>query len=373
MRIIILGTAYPYRGGIAALNERMALQFQAEGHTVETYTFTLQYPDILFPGKTQYSENTPPKDLSIYRKVSSINPFNWISVGREIKKQSPDLLLIRFWIPFMAPCLGTIARIVRRNKHTKVVSIVDNIIPHEKRIGDHALANYFVRSSDAFVAMSKSVLSELNTFDAMKPKKFCFHPVYDIFGNALPREKAAENLHLDPSYFYFMFFGFIRDYKGLDLLMRAYADERLDKSKVRLLVVGEFYNNSEKYFSLEKELHLEGKIEWRSDYVPDDQVCNYFCLSDLVVQPYKTATQSGITQIAYHFEKPMLVTNVGGLPEIVPNGKVGYVVEPKPREIADAMLKFYNERPDFSKGLAEEKQNYSWEKLTRAITEAAEE
>ncbi len=372
MKIALLGTAYPYRGGLANLNERLSLQFQNEGNEMEIITFTLQYPNFLFPGKTQYSDSPAPKNLKITRMVSSVNPFNWVSVGLKIKKLAPDYLVIPFWLPFMSPCFGTIARIARSNKHTRVVSIVHNIIPHEKRIGDKMFASYFVGSTDGFVTMSKSVLADLDLFDATKPKKFCRHPLYDNFGLSVSREEAARKLNLDPDFSYLLFFGLIRDYKGLDWMLKAFADSRIDKSKVKLLVAGEFYNNGEQYKAIEKELKLNGSVVWNTDFVPDEEVRYYFSLADLVVQPYKSATQSGVTQVAYHFEKPMLVTNVGGLAENVPNGKVGYVVEADPMSVADAVVHFLNERPDFTEGIQDEKKKYSWTNLTSALIEVGQ-
>ena len=324
MKILIVGPAWPYRGGIADFDERIAREYIKKGDEVEIFTFTMQYPSFLFPGKTQYSPDPRPEDLDIKRKVNSINPFNWIKVGRELKKKNADLLIIKFWLPLMAPCFGTIARIVKGNGKTKVVSILDNIIPHEHRPGDKILSKYFVSSIDAFIAMSKSVYDDLKSLNDKKPCLMSPHPIYDNFGTAVSREEAIGSLGIDPSAKYVLFFGFIRGYKGLDILLKAVADERIKNSDIKLIVAGEFYNNSEKYFEMEKQLGLEGKIIWRTDFIADEQVKNYFCASDIIVQPYKTATQSGVTQIAYHFEKPMLVTNVGGLPEIVPNGKVGY-------------------------------------------------
>jgi len=369
MKIIIIGTAYPYRGGLSAYNERIALEYQNQGHEVEIYTFTLQYPSFLFPGKTQYSTEPAPAGLTIHRKISSINPFNWLKVGLALKKKRPDLVLIKFWLPFMSPCFGSIAHIIRRNKHTKVVSILDNIIPHEKRIGDNLFAKYFVSSVDAFVAMSKSVVNDVNLFDKKKPKAFCPHPLYDNFGEKLTREKALANLGLSRDQHYMLFFGFIRDYKGLDLLLKAYADKRFDSLNVKLIIGGEFYNNQEQYFALEKELELQGKVIWANDFIPNDEVKNYFCAADIIVQPYKSATQSGVTQIAYHFEKPMLVTNVGGLAEIVPDGKVGYTVNPDEKDIANALVDFFEHQrqEDFTQNIIQEKEKYSWKRMTETI------
>lgn len=369
MKIIIVGTAYPYRGGLAAYNERLATEFVKQGHDVEVYTFTLQYPSFLFPGKTQYSTETPSYNLKIYQKINSVNPLNWISVGKEINKKNADLIVIKFWLPFMAPCLGTIARIARRNKKTKVISILDNIIPHEKRIGDYRLASYFIKSVDGFVAMSKSVLNDVEVFDKKKPKVFSPHPLYDNFGEKVERKDAIKKLNLVEDERYMLFFGFIRDYKGLEILMKAFADERFKNTNVKLIVAGEFYNNSEKYFALEEALSLKGKIHWFNDFVPDSDVKYFFSVADIVVQPYITATQSGVTQIGYHFEKPMLVTNVGGLAEIIPNGKVGYVTEPNEKEIADALIDFFENKTNdfFYKNILLEKEKYTWQRMTDAI------
>lgn len=374
MKIAILGTAWPYRGGLAVYNERLARQFAAEGDNVTIYTFTLQYPSFLFPGKTQYSSEPAPSDLRIIRSLNSVNPFNWYKTGRAIKKLAPDILIIKFWLPFMAPSLGKVARMVRRNGKTRVVSILDNIIPHEHRPGDRLFGRYFTRSVDGFVAMSDSVLEDLYQFDTAKPRVFCRHPLYDNFGSKTSREESLKYLGLDPGQRYMLFFGLIRDYKGLDLMLKAYADSRFRKMDVKLIVAGEFYSGSEKYFEMEKQLGLEGLIVWKSDFVPDSEVRYYFGAADIIVQPYKSATQSGVTQIAYHFEKPMLVTDVGGLAEIVPDGKVGYVVQPDVQQIADALVDFFeNDRQDqFTEGILSEKKQYAWSNMTRSVRKAAE-
>ena len=373
-RIIIVGPAYPYRGGIADFNERLAREFQREGHEVITYTFTLQYPNFLFPGKTQYSTSAAPEELTIVRKVNSVNPFNWIKVGREIRRQRPDMVMIRFWLPFLAPCLGTIARIIRRDKQIKVVGLLDNVIPHEHRIGDRVFARYMIKSLEGYVAMSEAVLADAKSFDDSKPLALTPHPLYDNFGTKVTREEAITHLGLDAEMRYILFFGLIRDYKGLDLLLRAFADERFRSKKTKLIVAGEFYSNAELYEQLERELDIAQHIVWYKEFIPADQVRYFFAAADLVAQPYKTATQSGITQIAYHFERPMLVTNVGGLAEIVPNGKVGYVVEPNAQDIADALVDFIDNKKeeDFHAGIIEEKAKYAWSNMTAALFNVAD-
>ena len=378
MRIGILGTTWPYRGGLTAFNERLARQFAAEGNEVEIFTFTMQYPDFLFPGKTQYSDTPKPADLSITRTMNSINPFTWIRTARAIRKAGIELLVIKFWIPLMAPCLGTIARLCRR-KGIRVVSILDNVIPHEPHFWDKWLIRYFIGSVDRFIAMSESVQKDCRMFlPAQRHDSVAFnpHPLYDNFGQAVSKAEARQHLNLPEDKTILLFFGFIRDYKGLDLLMKAYAktitNHQSPITNLLLVVAGEFYNNCAQYGELEKELGLEGTIEWRTDFIPDDQVRYYFSAADLIVQPYKTATQSGVTQIAYHFERPMLVTRVGGLAEIVPNGKVGYVCEVNEDDIAQAIGSFaemdIKQRDElFLKNIQKEKQKYAWSRMTEKI------
>ncbi len=366
MKITLLGTAYPFRGGLSAFNERIACEFQREGHDIDIVTFTMQYPSILFPGKTQYSSEPAPNSLRIRRMMSSINPFSWIKTGNKLRRECPDLLVIKFWIPFMAPCLGTIARIVRKNGKTRVVTILDNLIPHEKRPGDRLLIRYFCASIDCYIAMSESVLADIDKFDNVKPRIFSPHPLYDNFGETVGREDACRHLGLNPKDRILLSFGLIRDYKGLDWLLEAFAALK-ERSGVKLVVAGEFYSDGEKYHRLAKSLRIDEEVIWRTEFVPDSEVKYYFCAADLIVQPYKTATQSGVTQIAYHFEKPMLVTRVGGLPEIVPDGKVGYAVEPSPAAITAALEKFLKDSPDFSESIRDEKRKYSWEKMAEAV------
>lgn len=373
MKIVLLGTSYPYRGGLASFNERLVRQFQDEGFDAEIFTFTVQYPSLLFPGKTQYSTEPAPDNLRITRCVNSVNPFNWIKVGRELMKSAPDIVIIKFWIPLMAPCFGTIARIAKRNKKTKIVSILDNIVPHEKRWGDKLLAKYFVKSVDAFVAMSKSVMDDLAAFDTVKPRLLMPHPVFDNFGSKIDRKTALSFLKLDENQKYMLFFGIIRDYKGLDLLLQAFYDERFKCLNVKLIVAGEFYNDEERYRKMEQDLNLKDRIIWFDKFIPDSEVRYFFNAADIIVQPYKSATQSGVTQIGYHFERPMLVTDVGGLKEIIPDGKVGYVVKPQADSIAEALLDFFthDRMKEFEDNLKEEKKKYSWANMTHGIIEVA--
>ncbi len=369
-KVVIIGSAYPLRGGgISTFNERLAKAYMDQGDEVIIYTFSLQYPGIFFPGTTQYSTEPPPEGLDIRVRINSVNPFNWIKTAREISRLKPDLAIVRFWIPFMAPCLGTISRILRKQSKCPVIAITDNIVPHEKKIGDTVLVRYFVNSVDGFVAMSKSVLSDLNKFNQIKPREYYPHPLYDNFGEAIPKEEAKLRLKLDPETNYLLFFGFIRDYKGLDLLLKALADQKLRDLPLKLLVAGEYYGNEDKYLALIKELGIENQLELRTTFIPNTEVYIYFCACDVVVQPYKNATQSGVTQIAYHFNKPMITTDVGGLSEMVPDGKVGFVVQPEPDEIANAIYIFYaeNREAEFVKNVITEKERFSWKGLIDII------
>ena len=369
MKIIIVGTAFPYRGGLAAYNERLAREYVKQGNIVEIITFKLQYPSFLFPGNTQYSTELAPKDLKISRSINAVNPINWIRVGRKIKEKSPDKVIFCYWMAFMAPCFGTIARYARSPK-TKMVAMIHNMIPHEPTILDRLFPRYFVKAMDGFVAMTESVVADINHFDRdNKPKAVSPHPIYDHYGDPLSKKDAAQKLGLSVEKNYILFFGFIRQYKGLDLLIEAFADERLRKFPVRLIIAGEFYENPQPYLEQIIKLKLEGHVELRTGFIPDSEVRNYFSIADLVAQPYRTATQSGVSQIAYHFNTPMLVTNVGGLAETIPDGKVGYVVEVNTVQIADALVDFFsnNKSGKMIENIAVEKQKFLWSCMTDAI------
>lgn len=368
MKIAIIGSAHPLRGGLATFNERLATELQEEGHEVIMYSFSLQYPNFLFPGKTQFTDEPAPGHLHIRTIINSINPFSWLSAGREIRRFAPDLILIKYWLPFMGPAFGTVLRIAKKQQHTRVVCIVDNIIPHEKRPGDKLFTAYFIKPVDGFVTMSREVLKDTQSL-TKKPAIFQPHPLYDNFGPALSKEAARRKLNLPPGK-YLLFFGFIRKYKGLDILLEAMADERLKQQDIRLIIAGEYYEGKEACEAIIAQQNLADRVFAFTDFIPNEAVRDYFSAADLVVQPYRSATQSGITQIAYHFEKPMVVTNVGGLPEVVPDGKTGFVTGPEPRAIADAIIRFYEEGiPDMEMHLKEEKKKYSWAEFVRGIFE----
>ena len=368
-KIVIIGPAYPLRGGLASLNQRLAEVLQADGYEVFIYTFSLQYPNFLFPGKTQYSDDDPPTNLNIRVRINSVNPLNWISVGKEIQALRPDTIICRFWLPFMGPCFGTILRIAKKNNFTKVVGFVDNIIPHEKRPGDYVFAKYFVGACDSFLVMSRAVQKQLETFTQNKPIKFVEHPVYDNYGEPVTQAESLEKLNLSKDFSYLLFFGFIRDYKGLDLILEAVADERIRKLNVKLIVAGEYYSDREKYNNQITSLGIEDQLVMRTDFISNEEVKYYFCAADLITQPYKTATQSGVSRLAYFFEKPMLVTNVGGLPEVVAHNEAGYVVEIDSRAIADAIVDYFENKRQaaFVERVKVDKKMFSWENMVEAV------
>jgi|TARA_B110000003_G_C16643834_1_gene531226 D-inositol-3-phosphate glycosyltransferase len=366
-KVIIIGPAFPFRGGIANFNNALAQEYYDRGDDVTLYSFTLQYPGFLFPGTTQYENGEAPKDLKIKTLINSVNPFNWLNVARKINREKPDYVIIRYWLPFMAPCLGTIARLL--NKKIKILAITDNVIPHEKRMGDTLFTRYFVKSCDAFLTLSASVLDDLSKFTNTTFKKFIPHPIYDVFGDKIPKQQAIANLDLNPDDKHLLFFGFIRKYKGLDLMLKAMGDSRLKAMGIKLIIAGEFYDDKKEYTNMIADLGIAKNIIMKSDFIPADKVKDYFCAADMITQTYRTATQSGVTQIAYSFDRPMLVTNVGGLAEIVPNNKVGYVTSQNPIAIADAIVDFYtnNKEAEFMINTSTEKKRFSWESFVDGV------
>ena len=376
--VVIIGPGHPLRGGLATFNQRLAKEFINEGHTCSIYSFSLQYPSFIFPGTTQYTNEPAPENLAIYTVINSVNPFNWLKVGTRLKKEKPDIIIVRFWLPLMGPALGTILRRVRKNKHTKIICIADNIIPHEKRFGDKPFTNYFLKSCDAFITMSEKVLNDLRFFEKTKPAQLISHPLYDNFGAIISKTTARNHLGLPEQEKIILFFGFIRKYKGLDMLLEAMSilknlNSRHPHSNIKLLIAGEFYEDKTPYLEQIEKLHIKDQLILRTDFIPDSEVKYYLCAADVVIQPYRNATQSGVTPLAYHFEKPMVVTNVGGLPTLVPDEKVGLVVEPNPQAIADGILKFYQlGEAYFIPHLRREKQKYSWANLVKGIKNLAE-
>ncbi len=374
--VIIIGPAHPLRGGLATFNQRLANAFLDEGYDCSIYSFSLQYPSFLFPGTTQYSDEPPPPRIKIVTRINSVNPFNWLKTGNELRNLSPDIIVVRYWLPLMGPALGSILRIVRKNRRTRIIAITDNILPHEKRPGDAAFTKYFLGACDAFITMSEKVMNDLRLFEKKKPARQIMHPLYDNFGAAISQQEAREALKqkpgmdIGPSDKIILFFGFIRKYKGLDILLSAMADPRIRKAGIRLMIAGEFYEEKQPYLDQIEQSGISDLLLMATGFIPDSEVRNYLCAADLVVQPYRNATQSGVTPLAYHFEKPMVVSNVGGLPSLVPHEKVGLVATPEPGAIADAILRFFELGENyFIPHLRTEKQKYSWPKLVETVEE----
>lgn len=368
--ILILGPAHPLRGGIAAFNERLAQAFTQNGDDCTIVSFKFQYPDFLFPGKTQYSTSPAPAGIRILPLVHSLNPANWVITANKIVKEKPDIILVRYWLPLLAPALGSILKLVRKKSRARIVCLADNILPHEKRPGDTLLTRYFLSACDAFLVMSEKVAQDLKSFSVQKNVQMVPHPLYDHFGDAISKDEARKALDLAPSEKVLLFFGFIRKYKGLDLLLAALAFPEVKALGVKLLIAGEFYEDEAQYRQMIRQLQLQDQVILKNDFIPDSEVGIYFCAADCVVQPYRSATQSGVTPLAYHFNKPMIVTNVGGLPDMVPHSEVGLVCNPEPQAIATAIRQFYGQPSGFfDPYIASAKKQFAWEKMVQAITE----
>jgi glycosyltransferase involved in cell wall biosynthesis len=368
-KCVIIGPAYPLRGGIAQLNESLSRQLTAMGVENVIYSFSLQYPDFLFPGKTQKEEGH--RDLGTIRirtTINSIAPWTWLSTAKAILEEKPDIIIVRFWIPFMAPALSAICRYVKKRSGVRIVGLLDNVIPHEHRIGDRTLTQMFLNSCDHFAVMSSSVMADLGSFDRSKTRKLLYHPIYDHFGEPVPMAEARERLGLSLNDHVILFFGLVRHYKGLDLLLKAVA-QMPDRSKLKVLVAGEFYEGKDECLDIIRRNGLEEHVLLHDRFIPEHEVRDYFCAANIMAQPYRSATQSGVTQIAYHFGTPMLVTDVGGLPEMVPHRKVGYVCKSKPEAIASHLSDFFagNDEQCFRKNMPKERERFGWERFATAL------
>ncbi len=370
MKIVIVGTAYPLRGGIAHYNALLA-QHLSVRHTVETITFKRQYPSFLFPGRTQDESGEPPSVQAAPQLVDSINPLNWLRIGRLVARKKADLLIMKYWLPFFGPCFGTIASAARR-AGTKVLFICDNVIPHERRPGDVLFTNYAFNRADYFLVQSDAVERELLKYFPHARYVKVPHPVYENFGRPIAKEEARRRLGLHAERV-LLYFGYVRAYKGLHLLIDAMkiAGSTLGGAdKLTALVVGEFYDGEESYRDHVGRLGLEESVRFVPEYVPNEKVGLYFSAADAVVLPYLSATQSGIAQIAYNFDKPLIVTDVGGLAEVVRDGVTGLVVPPAdPQALASAMTAFYQPGNEerLVAGVQEEKKKYSWDRIVTGI------
>lgn len=364
LRIQIISPAWPLRGGIASFTEILATELSKAGHQVGVISYSLQYPSLLFPGKSQYTDDPKPYHLHIKTLINSIWPPSWLRAANEVISQHAEVVVIRYWMPFFAPALGIIAaRIKRKLPKARIICIADNVIPHEKRPGDIWLSKFFFSKVDEIITMSASVAEDLGKIGVNCPVRVTFHPVYNRYGERMERKEARKKLGLEEHEKVILFFGFVRRYKGLELLLRAMAEPALKESGIKLMVAGEFYESEKETHDLVERLGIKNRVYFYSSFIPDAEVSSFFSAANLLVQPYLTATQSGITQIAFHFGLPMVVTAVGGLPEMVENEKEGYVCETNPMSVSKAISMYFdqNREADFTDAVLKKAPRYSWQ------------
>ena len=360
---LIIGPAHPYRGGIAETNHELALAFKKNGKKVQIWTFNKLYPKFIFPGKTQFSNQNAPKNIDIKRMIHAYSPFQWHSVVKEIKALNPEVIIFRYWTPFLAICYGYIARNVGSN--IKCIGMVDNWIPHENRISDKFLNNYFGNGCSSFITLSKSVANEIK-LNFSKPILKGFHPINEFLPFPISKIKARKNLNLSSSASYILFFGLIRKYKGLDLLIDAFKILSKENPKLELIIAGEFYESKKKYYNLIKNYHLENNVKIFPYFLNKDDLRDFFCASKLVILPYKSATQSGIAPLAYKYLKPLVVTDIHGLSEPVFKDKTGVVCKIDSDSIADGIKEAMDPKNyiKFKKQISIKRKNYTWENFT---------
>ncbi len=370
LKIFVIGPAYPLRGGPAQLNENLCAELNKRGHDAQIISYSLQYPEFLFPGSSQYEKSgAAPTGLQIHTLINTVNPISWYKTARFIKKEKPDFILFRYWLPFFGPSLGTIARLVK--KYTTVLALTDNVIPHEKRGGDESFTRYFLRSCHGFLTMSQTVLNDLDKFTKNTNKVFSPHPMYETYGQAVTKHEARKKLGIGTDEKLVLFFGLIRQYKGLDILLEAMDQPEIKKLNIKLLIAGEFYEDKKPYLELIARKNLSTQVLLHDRFIDNDMVRYYFCACDLVAQTYRHATNSGVTMVGYYYDRPMLVTNVGGLAEIVPDKKCGYVVDPSPQQISAALIDYFsnNREQTFTANVGEEKKKYEWESFIHELLE----
>ncbi|MEW5797783.1 MAG: glycosyltransferase [Bacteroidota bacterium] len=367
MKILLFGPAYPLRGGMAHFIALLYTHLAKRGHDVEIINFTRQYPNLLFPGKTQQESGEAGIPVESTPLIDSINPFNWILNGLKLRNRNADLVISTYWLPFFGPSSGTLHKLLRRRK-TKTLTILHNVIPHERRPGDIVFTKYLFKHSDYFIAQSQSVEKDLLKLVPNAKYRRVALPMFSLFKDRIPKADAKKELGITDEKV-IMFFGYIRPYKGLHVLIDAMKILKT-KMNIRLLVCGEFYGDEEKYRAQMKENGIEDVTTVISDYIPNEKVHLYFSAADVVVQPYVSATQSAIAQMAYFFSSPVIATNVGALPEVVIHETSGLIVPPNdPPSLADAIMRFYNEKMEqrLMAGAAEERKKYSWDAMVDAI------
>ena len=367
MKIVLVGPFPPFRGGISDLNVALAHHL-SKRHEIHAINFTTQYPKVLFPGKTQFKKGDHALEVDSIRCLSSINPFSWRKTANKIIDLEPDLVLFSFWLAFFAPAFSGVAKKIKKYSDATIMVICHNIIPHEEHLLGTRLTKRFFSFIDSFFVLSKKVKNELLSFVPEAKYKYSPHPIYNIFNNTLSKEQAKAELNIATKKV-LLFFGLIRKYKGLDILINAMEKINTELEDYTLLIVGECYENKGKYTDLIKKAGITDNVQCHYYFVPDNEVGKYFSASDVVVLPYKTASQSGIVQIAYHFNTPVIVSNVGGLPEIVDEGKTGYCVEPSPNAFAKAIKAFYEKDniSEMNSNISDYKSQFSWDNMVKAI------
>ncbi len=366
MKISYLSTFYPFRGGIAQFNSSVLREFEKAGNDVDAYTFSVQYPGFLFPGETQMVKEGDIVDkIDSKRVLNSAFPLNWPLAASKIKKSQPDLLIMKYWMSYFGPSLGYVAG--RMPRSTKVITILDNVIPHEKKFFDTAFTKYFLKRNDGFIAMSDKVKQDLLSLLPDAKVKLLPHPLYDHFGEIQDTKIAREKIGIDKNKKTVLFFGFIRDYKGLDILIETFG--KLDDS-YQLVIAGEVYGNFDKYDDLIEKNNNKDNIHKRVKYISDNEVSDYFSAADVCILPYKSATQSGITGISYHFEVPMIATDVGGLAEIIHHKKTGLIVKsPDSVSVKQGIIDYFQSGQinEFKGNIKELKEELSWKKFSEEL------
>lgn len=369
MKIIILGTSYPMRGGIAHYVALLYKTLRQRDHEVQIISFKRQYPSIFFPGKTQHDSSKEIEPIPSQPLLDSIGPLSWLRTFLEIHRQQPDLIIFKYWLPFFAPAYASIAFLTRLFTRTKVLYICDNIVPHERKLGDTLLNRLGLAFVDYFIVQSSIVRSDLLRFRPQANFKEVPHPVYEIFKQNYTSEAARQKLGISLDEQVLLFFGYVRAYKGLSHLIEALPLVQ-KQMPVKLLVAGEFYDDRAKYLRQIEQLGLQNSVQIYDDYIPNEEVGLYFAAANVVVLPYISATQSGIVQIAYNYNKPVITTDVGGLPEAVAQDVTGLVVPAQDvQALAQAVIRFFKEKKEepYTENIKEQKKQFSWERLAVAI------
>ena len=370
MRISLIGPFPPFRGGISDFNSALSNELN-KTHDLQIINYSTQYPILLFPGKTQYKDDVAESQGS-ERVLSSINPFTWIKTVNRIIEYQPDIVVIHYWMPFFAPALRKIAVLLKKKNDIKIIAICHNLIPHEKYGFNQLFTKMFLNKIDRFVVMSESVKMDLLKIVPNAKYRLTPHPIYNIFGSAIDKDIARQNLGIKTKNV-ILYFGLIREYKGLDILLNSIPQIKRIINDFIVIVAGECYEKTEIYYDIINKLQIQDLVSLRFKFIPDNKICEYFSAADVVALPYRTATQSGITQIAYNFNRPVIVSNVGGLAEIVLNGKTGFVVKPDSNEFAKAIVKYFKEDKfdEFSNNIQTHKQLFSWGKFVANLMELA--